>query len=306
MKTSAAALGLLVITSFVVQHCPAAPFGGGTGNALNCNGESVMSTWGDGPQGTGEYETITTYNGDCSATVSYTFNGSEYQSSQTWPVYGNCGCPPYTNNSVANGLWDHADPTLANINLQTFTIAVPTNIDHVTIYDLTSGNAVLNSGTLVTNFSLTVSNSIFTPGTPYAVSSSTSDNLIQGSACFQAGAPIHLMKQFETWQNDFTNIPGATLVAIDSTNHYSSLVQYAGGLIYVGSGTITNSPAVGIARTGNQLVLYWPATATNYFLQSTTNLTIGNWVTVTNGEPVVGVTVSNAVPPSFYRLKQLP
>jgi len=48
----------------------------------------------------------------------------------------------------------------------------------------------------------------------------------------------------------------------------------------VGSGTITNVPVVGIARSGNQLILHWPAAATNYFLQSTTNLTAADWQAV--------------------------
>jgi hypothetical protein len=33
-------------------------------------------------------------------------------------------------------------------------------------------------------------------------------------------------------------------------------------------------------------VVVWPASTTNYALQMTTNLTSGNWVTVTNGIPL--------------------
>jgi hypothetical protein len=53
---------------------------------------------------------------------------------------------------------------------------------------------------------------------------------------------------------------------------------------------------------GNQAVLYWPAGATNYVLQTSTNLSSTNWTDVTNGTPIMGVTVSDSSPASFYRL----
>ncbi|MGH7994151.1 MAG: formylglycine-generating enzyme family protein [Limisphaerales bacterium] len=68
----------------------------------------------------------------------------------------------------------------------------------------------------------------------------------------------------------------------------------------------TGVPAVlaqlGIAPAGNQTVLYWPTTATNYVLQSTTNLASPNWVTATDAVPVVAVAVANTSPARFFRL----
>ena len=57
-----------------------------------------------------------------------------------------------------------------------------------------------------------------------------------------------------------------------------------------------------IAASGaNSAVVYWPASATNYVLQTATNLTSTNWTTV-NGQPVIGVIVPNTTPQSYYRL----
>src|ERR1017187_445797 len=64
---------------------------------------------------------------------------------------------------------------------------------------------------------------------------------------------------------------------------------------------------LGIAPAGNQTVLFWPTTFTNYVLQSTTNLASPNWGLVTDAVPVtvknaVTITVSNALPARFFRL----
>jgi formylglycine-generating enzyme len=62
---------------------------------------------------------------------------------------------------------------------------------------------------------------------------------------------------------------------------------------------ITN---LGIASAGNQSVLFWPTTLPNYILQNTTNLTLPNWVTVSNAVPINAVAVTNTLPVSFFRL----
>jgi formylglycine-generating enzyme required for sulfatase activity len=64
-------------------------------------------------------------------------------------------------------------------------------------------------------------------------------------------------------------------------------------------GQVTN---LGIVPAGNQSVLFWPASATNSVLQSTTNLGLPNWVTVSNAIPVTAVAVSNTSPAMFFRL----
>jgi formylglycine-generating enzyme required for sulfatase activity len=61
-------------------------------------------------------------------------------------------------------------------------------------------------------------------------------------------------------------------------------------------------PTVGIAPAGNQSVLYWTASPTNYILQSATNLSSPNWVTANDAIPVTAATVSNTSPIRFFRL----
>jgi hypothetical protein len=70
-------------------------------------------------------------------------------------------------------------------------------------------------------------------------------------------------------------------------------------------------PALGIVPTNNQALLYWPATATDYVLQSSTNLASTNWTaiyTVTNSANAVTFIDTNAThfPHRFYRVQILP
>jgi formylglycine-generating enzyme required for sulfatase activity len=66
-------------------------------------------------------------------------------------------------------------------------------------------------------------------------------------------------------------------------------------------------PALGIVPTNNQSLLYWPATATDYVLQSSTNLASTNWVFATDAVPATygsqtAVTVANTLAARFFRL----
>jgi uncharacterized repeat protein (TIGR03803 family) len=67
-------------------------------------------------------------------------------------------------------------------------------------------------------------------------------------------------------------------------------------------------PVMGIAQSGNQIVLSWPTTATSFTLQSATNLIYGSWSNITSGVTTVGTnyTFTNPVTGnvSFFRLKQ--
>ena len=70
-------------------------------------------------------------------------------------------------------------------------------------------------------------------------------------------------------------------------------------------------PALGIVRTNNQSLLYWPATATDYVLQSSTNLASTNWVFATDAVPATygsqtAVTVTNTSAARFFRLILVP
>src|SRR5450759_1421993 len=68
--------------------------------------------------------------------------------------------------------------------------------------------------------------------------------------------------------------------------------------------SLASGPQLNIASVGNQSVLFWPASATNYVLQSTTNLSSPNWVTASDAVPVIAVTVTNTSPARFFRLQQ--
>jgi formylglycine-generating enzyme required for sulfatase activity len=61
-------------------------------------------------------------------------------------------------------------------------------------------------------------------------------------------------------------------------------------------------PTLGITPAGNQSVLFWPASPTNYILQSATNMASPNWVTANDAMPVTAATVSNTSPARFFRL----
>jgi formylglycine-generating enzyme required for sulfatase activity len=64
---------------------------------------------------------------------------------------------------------------------------------------------------------------------------------------------------------------------------------------------------MGIVPAGKNVILFWPATATNYVLQSTTNLNPSSWVLVSNLVPVMDnnnftVTVTNTLSARFFRM----
>jgi len=61
---------------------------------------------------------------------------------------------------------------------------------------------------------------------------------------------------------------------------------------------------ISTGTVGDQAVVFWPSWALNYTLQTTTNLTTGRWITVSNATPVIGVQVTNSQPGAFFRLVQ--
>jgi len=61
-------------------------------------------------------------------------------------------------------------------------------------------------------------------------------------------------------------------------------------------------PALSILLISHQIVLSWPASAANYVLQSTTNLALPNWVTISNAMSVTSITVTNPLPAQYFRL----
>ncbi len=81
-----------------------------------------------------------------------------------------------------------------------------------------------------------------------------------------------------------------------------------GGTKHLGAiyGLLVNPPLsiapISAASNGNQSVVFWPAWALNYVLQTTTNPVSGTWTTVSNAIPVTGVQITNTSPAAFFRL----
>ena len=63
-----------------------------------------------------------------------------------------------------------------------------------------------------------------------------------------------------------------------------------------------HEPRMSLAITGHQPAIPPLPWATNYILQSVTNLASTNWLAVTNGVPVIGITVPYNLPTNCYRL----
>jgi len=68
-------------------------------------------------------------------------------------------------------------------------------------------------------------------------------------------------------------------------------------------------PELGIIRTNNRSLLYWPSNAVGFVLQGTTNLAALNWVSATDAIPATygsqtAMTVTNSSSARFFRLFQ--
>jgi formylglycine-generating enzyme len=86
---------------------------------------------------------------------------------------------------------------------------------------------------------------------------------------------------------------------------------FIGLALLAGVQSVVAQPALGIVPTNNQALLYWPATATGFVLQSSTNLVSTNWVFATDAVPATygsqtAVTVANTLAARFFRLSMVP
>jgi uncharacterized repeat protein (TIGR03803 family) len=61
-------------------------------------------------------------------------------------------------------------------------------------------------------------------------------------------------------------------------------------------------PTINILLNGRQSILSWPSSATNFILQSATNLLLPNWITVSNTPAATSLTVTNVFPSQYFRL----
>jgi hypothetical protein len=78
--------------------------------------------------------------------------------------------------------------------------------------------------------------------------------------------------------------------------------------LHAAGADIIAGPALQISHVGSQITLRWPANATSFSLQSTTDLVGGTWTPVsgtpTNINGVNNLTLSASQARTFYRLKQ--
>ncbi len=83
----------------------------------------------------------------------------------------------------------------------------------------------------------------------------------------------------------------------------------AGSFFLSGQTGLASTNALSIVLSDNQVVLSWPATVTNYVLQTATNLPATAWNPVSNTVAVVNgyATVTNSIsqPQQFYQLSQV-
>jgi formylglycine-generating enzyme required for sulfatase activity len=83
--------------------------------------------------------------------------------------------------------------------------------------------------------------------------------------------------------------------------------------LLAGVDSVVAQPALGIARTNNQFILFWPGTGggANAVLQSATNLVSPNWLAVTDAFPAdygpqIAYSVTNVSSARFFRLLLVP
>ena len=147
-----------------------------------------------------------------------------------------------------------------------------------------------------------------------------SGNTLYGTAQLGGSGGNGTVFAVSTNGTGFTNLYSFTAYSIflsannDGANPYAGLIL-SGNTLYgtaqgggsSGDGTVFSltlpGPQLNIAPFGNQSVLFWSASATNYILQSTTNLASPNWMTASDAVPVIAFTVTNTSPARFFRLQ---
>lgn len=97
--------------------------------------------------------------------------------------------------------------------------------------------------------------------------------------------------------------PFASLVLANNGNLYGTALgggTHGDGTVFELTLPLLSPPVLSILLNGHQSILSWPAPAANYVLQSTTNLTSPNWVTISNATS--GIIITNSLPAQYFRL----
>jgi len=182
---------------------------------------------------------------------------------------GNYACPNQQNVVIAN-----------NNQAANFTVQVCGGVEITTTSPLPDGQA----------------------GSPYdfflqAASCNPSFNWSQTAGSLPSGFTLETTGEL----HGTTGASGTFNFTVQVTDGNSSLTNKALSLIIA-----TNSvppPPLNVVMSGNQAVVFYPQSGTNYTLQTTTNLATGPWVPATNGVSVIALTFSNTAPAAFFRLR---
>jgi formylglycine-generating enzyme len=109
------------------------------------------------------------------------------------------------------------------------------------------------------------------------------------------------------------NLNPSRKLAVPPRAHFFLALFLLVGLMLVCVHPVLAQPALAIVQTNNQVVLFWPITAsgTNGVLQSATDLVSPNWLSATDAFPVnygsqIAVSVSNVSSARFFRLSLVP
>jgi hypothetical protein len=171
----------------------------------------------------------------------------------------------------------------------------------------------ISGGNAVTNFIVQLCSGVSITTTsplPAGQNGSPYDVFLQASSCFpsfnwlQIAGSLPPGMTFET-TGELHGTPGT-----NGTFNFTAQVTDGATPSHTNSQPFTlviatNSPpppTLNVVMSGNQAVVFYPQSGTNYVLQTTTNLVTGPWVPATNGVPVIALTFTNTAPAAFFRL----
>jgi hypothetical protein len=157
------------------------------------------------------------------------------------------------------------------------------------------------------------------PGAPGSLSAAAGNAQVALSWAAVGGASSYNLKSTTTNGGPYTLLTNVITTSYTNTGLLNGTTYYYVVSSLNMAGESTNSlpasatpeppPTLIISQTGTNFMFSWPVASAGFTLQSSTNLALGNWVTVTSAVPQnTGGQWSVAIPPStntastFYRL----